>query len=426
LDGIPDEDSSATVFQAYAGSYQINAPAGAVGAWNFDVYFFPHPYMLGAVYSYDTASAHTAWTPIVNLQIGSAPGTAYTAFNSLCEQYRMAYYGVTGYHDSSATANQGICAVTQYSATPATLTLSWDAATTINLCEGWVDQTRTMASLQNQPSAYLGNARDGFYAPMKLTNSFKTWVNTRDVRGQINANAFAAGVFDSTFTDGRLSLPVVASQNYPYAQVYGTWWDTPNTKYMLCHQRMDHNQIQASVRNLDLTASYTFYIRMGMEMHVLPGTILTPQQKLSPALDEMALDSYWAISRDMKDAYPADFNDLGTIIYQIASIAADVIPAIYGGIKYLWNSSHPDTKAAVTAPSNNRMVNASSGGTINGWGDPGANYAPMPSRNMTRYDAAYAVPKPQQVTVRVVSQKSSSSKVVSKGKSKKKKTQKKK
>jgi hypothetical protein len=64
-------------------------------------------------------------------------------------------------------------------------------------------------------------------------------------------------------------------------------------------------------RNLALTTSYTFFVRAGIEMQVSPSSTLSPQLKLSPPHDPMALDVYYRISRELKDAYPVEFNDKG-------------------------------------------------------------------------------------------------------------------
>jgi hypothetical protein len=81
-------------------------------------------------------------------------------------------------------------------------------------------------------------------------------------------------------------------------------------------------------RNLDVTTSFTFYIRMGIEMQVCPGSVLSPQMKLSPPHDQMALDAYFAIARELKDGYPADFNDLGKIWEVISRAGKAVLPFI--------------------------------------------------------------------------------------------------
>jgi hypothetical protein len=42
----------------------------------------------------------------------------------------------------------------------------------------------------------------------------------------------------------------------------------------------------------------------------------------------MALDAYYAISRELKDAYPADYNDLGKIWDVIKKAAVNTLPLL--------------------------------------------------------------------------------------------------
>lgn len=69
-----------------------------------------------------------------------------------------------------------------------------------------------------------------------------------------------------------------------------------------------------------------FYFRCGWEMQPLPGTNLVSFAKSSPPFDQRAISSYFAISRELKDAYPADYNDLGKILEVIKSAARVALP----------------------------------------------------------------------------------------------------
>lgn len=81
-----------------------------------------------------------------------------------------------------------------------------------------------------------------------------------------------------------------------------------------------------AAKNLGPTTSFSFFIRAGFECQVQPGTVLTSHQMLSPKYDRGALDTYFMISREMKDAYPADYNEEGKILGTIARIAKTVSP----------------------------------------------------------------------------------------------------
>lgn len=69
LDGIPDEDSYPVVVQNYAQTFNVPNPLPSnEGNWSADVYFFPHPYILGAVHTVDGANGE-AWYSLLNSQI---------------------------------------------------------------------------------------------------------------------------------------------------------------------------------------------------------------------------------------------------------------------------------------------------------------------------------------------------------------------
>jgi len=78
------------------------------GNWDADVFFYPHPYLLGAVRTVD-ASETVSISPILNPQIaGNTTSAKSITFTGLVERYRLAYMSVTAYHNASAVANNGL------------------------------------------------------------------------------------------------------------------------------------------------------------------------------------------------------------------------------------------------------------------------------------------------------------------------------
>lgn len=336
MSGVPDEETVPTVFQNYASSFQVSAPSATV--WGFDAYFFPHPYLMGMIQT-NAGGITSAEIPIVNTQVGT--GIPFVPFNLLCERYRLGYMGVTAYHDASATTNEGTLAAAQYTAVPTPLSIIANMSATVVpndvaiMGEMWADKPRTFTQLQSMPSAYLGNARDGCYCPYKLSRDFKKWRSTNDYVTYVDyfqATQMGIATYQQGITNvGVGVLDPGSSIVYPYGipGTHGTTGAGPFTS--LVHKRMDSGMIHISARNLDPVASFTFYLRMGVEMQVLPGTTLSPMQMTSPALDQVALDSYAAVSRELRDGYPADYNDLGKILKVIAEVASDVLPMIFPG-----------------------------------------------------------------------------------------------
>lgn len=67
--GIPDMSSVPSVFQNFSCSYTVMNPLpGSPGNWDFGVFYYAHPYLIGALRTVDSAGA-VVWSPIVNPHI---------------------------------------------------------------------------------------------------------------------------------------------------------------------------------------------------------------------------------------------------------------------------------------------------------------------------------------------------------------------
>jgi len=73
-----------------------------------------------------------------------------------------------------------------------------------------------------------------------------------------------------------------------------------------------------------------FNWRVGFEIQANPSSSLSPYLHLSPAYDPVAIADYFRISRELKDAYPADYNDLGKLWDVIKRVASFALPVISG------------------------------------------------------------------------------------------------
>lgn len=357
LTGIPDLSSHQTLVQNYAQSYTLLNPLPAnPGNWDADLFIFPHPYLLGAVKTTDAAGT-VAWSPILNNQItGVTVEDKCITLQGMCQRYRLAYLGVTGYLNCSATSNNGLLACAQYMQTPvmetayitdklsvAPVAQSVSYNMRSRLLEGWNDEARSFEQLQNMPNSYFGSARDGVYAPFRLSEVCQDWVNASDTILHDN--------YPSTLKDAELQHYVddVSTIDGPYG--LEGWQRDSNARAMsgwMLHRRADEGVIQISVRQIASDASFALYFRTGYEMQVMPGTPLVSFLKTSPVYDEVALTTYYLISREMKDAYPADFNDLGKLLEVIAS-AIPVVRNVVGPTKALFDVLKPHVKEAVAS-----------------------------------------------------------------------------
>lgn len=354
------------MFQAYQGSFKVTPPGNFVGAYDINIHFYPHPIIWAVAYLEDHNGNHF-WQTFLNPSL-SGPAqdyvTAYSALTTVCSQYRIGYLGVTGYHDAPATANQGLVAVAQYSERPFRaalfsnqLTQGYQAP-----CEVWPDAARGFGDLQTMPNSYLGNARDGFYSPYKLSRNFNDWRASAEACAYVNQAALVnhPGFGTDPQVQTTPPLPDASIGNWPYAMA-ATYVDGQGvpTSWMV-HPRADYQIIHAFATGLDNASSYTFYIRTGYEYQVLPSSPLVSNQTISPACDATALASYFAVSRELRDAYPADYNDLGKILEEIGEIASDVIGTVFPIAKPIFSAGRAIYRALRRTPA----TNVTSGGGI--------------------------------------------------------------
>jgi hypothetical protein len=259
----------------------------------------------------------------------------YIDFKSMAQRWRLAYAAVTCYQDGPDLSNQGTIVVSQSAVAPrrhfggVQLTPFGTMAETQML-------TRVMPPIetytaedypsytisQSMPNAYFNQSKFGAYVPMKLTNTHQVWRSSAD-------DVLCASGYSETPNSGNAgSLTLAATSGvseWPHPNCTRVHADTPHTHAgspaansmalggtvtaSLCNGSVAH----ICARNLSVSSSYSFFLRFGFEINVSPGTVLSPQQKLSPHYDRLAIDAYFAVVRELKDAYPADYNDLGKI-----------------------------------------------------------------------------------------------------------------
>lgn len=341
-----------SVFQNFSSSYTINNPLPAnTGNWDFDVFFFAHPYMIGAVRTVD-ATEHVRWSPILNPHITGADFAEKRDYVfAQWQRYRMGYLGVTGYHDAAALTNNGLLAVAQYPQSPFyagnIMPAPPGSQALSRVFEGWPELAKTFSQLQNMPNAYFGAARDGVYCPFKLSEVCQDWQSAKDEILTLDQPTSAT----LTGASSAVELREAAPADGPYG-IAGSNLTTP---YPL-HKRSDDGIIHISGKQFASAASFTVYYRSGWEIQVAPGSVLSSFAKSSPPHDPTALSAYYAISRELKDAYPADYNDLGKIVRTIADVAGTALSTLFPSFSIpiraaqgLVNRAFPD-KAAPTQP----------------------------------------------------------------------------
>lgn len=357
--GIPDEDCVPTAFVNYQSTFTINAPVGlTTPAWKFDACLIPHP--IGQMYV-RTASVDDAVSfqfNHLNPQIsGATHSDKFTSFCASYERWRLAYMAVTVYQDAPALANQGTIVVCQPPVQPRRVNLGMSTIP-------YTDPTRAPACCmphldlydqydfpeydrsQSMPNSYFARSDAGCYVPLKLTTTCQRWHSTDEavmVAGdnrslipnelpilQRSGAVVILGV--PTLADlppaGAFPFPslcpatrvntVSVSGRTSTAMVVG------ETTSDMCNDVWAH----ISARNLSPSCNYSFFVRAGYEVQVCPSSQMSPQLRLSPPSDELALKHYFSIARELKDGYPADYNDLGKLWEVIKNAANAVLPAV--------------------------------------------------------------------------------------------------
>lgn len=335
--GIPDESAVPSVFQNFQMTYTLSNPtASTAGNWEFDLFFLPSPVIFGAIRTRDSTGAYL-WSTLVNPQIGVAGDPWYTRqalFADSVERFRLAYAGITGHLDAAAISNQGSLSVAQYAQIPVDLTVDTNAAGGNNYArpvQAWNELPKTWDQLISMPNAYVATAKDGVYAPYKLGRTCQKWKSSRDL---IQFLPYGSA---SVLTTGVVAMPIPAAApsmtslnggfpfGLPGAYVGGT------AAQFVVQKRADVNVCHIAGRNLHYQSAMTFVIRTGFETQVSPASQLTPFAKISPRHDELAIDGYFAVAREFKDAYPEEYNSWEEILGVIGNAVGDVLSTVVPG-----------------------------------------------------------------------------------------------
>lgn len=326
--GIPDKSAVPSVFMNYQSTYTaVNPDPLKVSPWEFTAQLVPHPVTFLSVGATD--GNHATQNSYMNTQLDGVTHSAkYASWLSMMERWRLAYMSVTVYQDAPALSNQGTLVGAQHVVAPKIVHCQqYNPA--LNRIYSYprisVLQTRDVPNynvLQSMPNAYFNRSVEGMYMPLKLTRTCQHWHSTED------QNVFMHELINGV-PPYQLTIPVLPDTTvWPFAGADSFFADQGGIASGGTVTSNFCNDVWGTfaAKNLGPTTSFSFFVRAGFEVQVQPGTVLTSHQKLSPQFDRAALDSYFMISREMKDAYPCDYNDRGTILDTISRIANTVSP----------------------------------------------------------------------------------------------------
>lgn len=315
--GVPDQSSLPSLCMNYQSTFTLSPEADAVGTWSFDASLIPHPLCFMA-YSRQTSVGLVRGT-LLNSQIdGATHDLKYQSWRNLAQRWRLAYMSVTVYQDGPDLANQGTIVVAQPPVAARVRHFSWcrgayqgPLESVPPVCE-WTEEDRPdFTRSQAMPNAYFNRSREGAYVPLKLTETCQDWVSERD---EIAIGMFLPGLTEGATYSGVYHLVNAAEQVYPFYDLVNTRLDgAGHLVSQATSPPLSGNWAHISARNLATTTSYSFFVRCGIEMQVSPSSTLSPQLKLSPPYDPVALTTYFSVVRELKDAYPADYNTTGKL-----------------------------------------------------------------------------------------------------------------
>jgi len=360
--GYPDDTNFPTVNSSYNMLFHLAAPSSDQGNWGYDMSFVPDPIQpLVYIRSTTQGGVETSWHSFLNPQLmleGNQPSyeDGRASFSQLFKQYRLTYASVTVTQDAPALSDQGIITCVQAPAemmeTNASVVLTSHAdvkgpdkvlkeklglgpgvssalivAQHVRCFDPNDNPNGMFTTGVSMPGAYVGKSKDGLYVPLKLSRSAAQWTTPKDeyiLGPQIdfgNPSGYDGG--------SMVSLPTVAPAPstlfWPFGMesgVVAAWTDVlhdfEGTRLI---SWLNGNIAHISVQNVSPGTVFTLRVRMGLECKVGPGSLLSTQQKMSAVVDPVAIESYFAISRQLADAYPGAYNDLGTLWEVIKGVA---------------------------------------------------------------------------------------------------------
>jgi len=324
--GIPDQTAVPTLLMNYQTTATISPNVAATGTWNFDSVLLPHPLQFMHITQYDSVTPAGVDVDLLNTQIdGATHADKWTSFAALAQRWRLAYMSVTVYQDGPDLANQGTIVVAQAPVNGKKTFVSYIPGSTyssVQVLSYTSEDLPSFTSTQSMPNAYFNRSREGAYVPLKLTDTTQDWFSQED------ATAVASSLTNPVGKSAWMNIPIIDTPAYPFTGLQPLFINQFGYFGEATSPLLQSNWAYICARNLSVQTSYSFYIRCGIEMMVSPSSSLAPQLKLSPSYDAKALETYFAIARELKDAYPADYNDLGKIWKVISSAVKRVAPMV--------------------------------------------------------------------------------------------------
>jgi len=345
--GIPDQSAMPSTFLNWQMTSVITPP-DLQYQWDAEIAIVPDPCCFAAVATENILGPHDTYS-VINSQLGATYPEAQQALVDGFERWRLAYMSVTIEQDAPALSDQGTVVGAIVPVEPSFVSYGYaDVASTPGTSTFWSgmrgiyynvpEDQPNYESIIQMPNAYLGKSKDGIYMPLKLTPNHQKWHSTAD-----NCADFTNQPRDQLGNGRTIQQHVHGAPNVPGAG-YPYWGDT--TSYVMldgstpplyeglvekfrcmpCNDNWGH----IVFKSVSPTAKLIMTFRVGFECQCLPSSAFSPYLRLSPAYDPASVETYFKIARELKDAYPAEYNSSDRLWEVIKSVAQKIIPFVSG------------------------------------------------------------------------------------------------
>lgn len=322
---LPDGCSQDTVAVETCMTYSLK-PTSSTN-WGAQMTLLPHPTCMMDIYPTEGASLVLPSTIRNPLFQAAAPDDDLGSLIAIAEEWRMTSMSVTMHLDANATTDSGTVVAAMIPVKPNVEFFSGLNTTGTVYCSAptlWFNPSDypTYTQLLQMPKAYQANLRTGIYMPMRLSNTSQHWKGFQHRVKLINpsvltlTNSYGVGYVNAT----------TATPAYPN-------WDlsamrnasgVPNGAAMASF--LGDNFGRICISNVAPTSAVVIKIKLGLELKVQPTSSHAVHLSAAPPIDQAALASYFAIIRQLPDAYPADYNDGGKILSYISKAIKAVAP----------------------------------------------------------------------------------------------------
>lgn len=325
IDGIPDQNGIPGVMFNYNQMTELSCAAAATGSWDVDITLTPTPEQF-AIYNL-TDSTGTTIGPVFNSQLGAGASlsAARTAWLAMCEAWRMCYMSATVRLNATSTTDSGMLVAAQYVVKPKKMSCAFTTGGGVGIVGQAFNVWQTAdvpvyASLMSMPNAFAGKAKDGCYMPIKL---------------RANHQLIRSG---EDYTSQGLTVAAGNGYQFPIAGTQAGWpWGNSTSTYISGGTSIAGDQFPPfcndtvgaiCIKGLNPLATVTIEWHVGFQALVQPLTTNAGFQRVPPEHDPLAVDQYYRIVRQLKDGYPAAYNDWNGLWNVLKGVAQKVLPIV--------------------------------------------------------------------------------------------------